>query len=222
MRPCSLRYGLRLSGIRCLNVIGYLSGELYDLARSRREKFYMHFIMLGFTPDSISCISVLTYFMFTLQGTRPVSCRWVRYAPESCLTWPSLHRHRPLGVLAAARLTPRLGGWRCRPCGVSPLTRPVPTLLGVPSMARLAPMLGGWARQGTRRTFGVSSSSCARGLGAGRSRALSVLSVARLLPYSGLGAGNNSVYTMRKLKRFSHYKICFERSFRIPLGKLFV
>jgi hypothetical protein len=87
---------------------------------------------------------------------------------------------------------PRLRGWRHRPCDVSPLTRPVSTLLGVPSVARLAPMLRGWTRQGTRRTFGGSSSSHARGLGASVHSAC----FRRLvwLPYSGLDAGNNSAY----------------------------
>jgi hypothetical protein len=103
--------------------------------------------------------------MFTLQGTRSRPCRWVRYAPNSCLTRPSLHRLRPLGVLAATWPTPRLGGWRHRLRGISPLIRPVPTLLGVPSVARLAPMLGGWSRQGTRGTSGGSSSFHARGFG---------------------------------------------------------
>jgi hypothetical protein len=68
MRPRSLRYGLGLSGIRCLNVIGYLPGKLCDLARVQHEKFYMHFTMLGFAPNMISCISVTTYFYVYLVG----------------------------------------------------------------------------------------------------------------------------------------------------------
>jgi hypothetical protein len=130
--------------------------------------------------------------MFTLKGTGPGPCRWVRYTPESCLNWPSLLRHRPLSMLAVTRPTPRLGSWRRQPCGLSPLTRPVPTLLGVPSMARLAPMLGGWVRQGIQCTFGGSSSSCAQGLGATGPSACFRWLV--WLPYLGLGAKNNSAY----------------------------
>jgi hypothetical protein len=44
---------------------------------------------------------------------------------------------------------PRFGGWFYQ-------------LLSVPSVTHLAPMLGGWAQQGTRLTFGGTSSSHAR------------------------------------------------------------
>jgi hypothetical protein len=128
-------------------------------------------------------------FHIYLAGTRSGPCRWVRYAPERYLTWPSLHRHRPLGVLAATRPTARLGGWRHQPCGISTLIRPIPTLLSVPSVACVAPMLGGWARQGTQHTFGGSSNSHARGLGATRHSVY--LRWLVWLPYSGLGTGNN-------------------------------
>jgi hypothetical protein len=64
--------------------------------------------------------------------------------------------------------------------------------LGVSSVARLARMLGGWTRQGPWRTFSGSSSSLARGLGTTWYSACFRWLV--WLPYSGLGAGNNSAY----------------------------
>jgi hypothetical protein len=39
MWPCSLRYGLRPSGIRCLNVIGYVPGEIMWPSKSKTQKF---------------------------------------------------------------------------------------------------------------------------------------------------------------------------------------
>jgi hypothetical protein len=146
--------------------------------------------MLGFAPDSIYVYQLQHIFMFTLQRTRPGSYHWVRYSRESCLIWPSLYRHRPLGMLAAIRLTPKLRGWRLQPYGVSSLM--APTLLGVPSVACLAPMLWDWTRQGTRPTFDGSSSF--RAPGSRRNKALSVLSAPRLAPILGAGVGNNSAY----------------------------
>ena len=72
----SLRYRLRLSGIRCSNVDKLLM-KLYGLERVRHGKivtcilqcwdffsiFFMHFTMLGLAPDSISCISFYNIFL---------------------------------------------------------------------------------------------------------------------------------------------------------------
>jgi hypothetical protein len=37
-------------------------------ARAKHEKFYIHFTMLEFAPNMISCISVTTYFYVYLAG----------------------------------------------------------------------------------------------------------------------------------------------------------
>ena len=48
----SLCYGLRLSRIRCVNVIGWLLGEITWPSKSKTQKiFYMHSWMLGFSLD---------------------------------------------------------------------------------------------------------------------------------------------------------------------------
>jgi hypothetical protein len=125
----------------------------------------MHLTMLGFTPNMISCISVTTYFYVYLAGDQT----WIMPLGEVC------SRELPyMAITSSAQTTRRASSDLAdpQPRGLAkptmccfPLTRSVPTLLSVPSVARLAPMLGGWARQGTRRTFGGSSSSRARGLG---------------------------------------------------------
>jgi hypothetical protein len=38
MQPCSLRYGLWLLGIKCLNVIGYLSGAIMWPSKTKMRK----------------------------------------------------------------------------------------------------------------------------------------------------------------------------------------
>jgi hypothetical protein len=50
------------------NVIGYLPGKLCNPATVQCENFYMHFTMLEFAHNMISCISVRTYFYVYLAG----------------------------------------------------------------------------------------------------------------------------------------------------------
>jgi hypothetical protein len=195
-------------GIRSLNVISYLPGKLCDLAR--REKFYMHFTMLGFAPDSISCISVTTYLFVHLAGDQTWTMPLGEVCFESCVTWLSLRRHIPLGVLVAAQPIPRLGGWRRR--------RQTMWRIFSDSADTYA----------TRYTFGGSSSSYAQGLdatrhsaylrqlvqlscsGAERNRAFSMLSAARLA--SILRAGRRKQFGVHyaEAERFFRDKIYFE------------
>ena len=89
------------------------------------KSFYVHSTMLGFTRDflyafyntgirtrlDIMYIILQHISIFVLQEIGPGACRWVRYAPESYLTWLSLHRHKKLlDVRSTARLARKLGG----------------------------------------------------------------------------------------------------------------
>jgi hypothetical protein len=84
----------------CLNVIGYYLGRLHGLARARREKVYMHFIMLGSAPDwlfiygtcsrlDIHNINYNIFLCLTCRGPTSGPCHWVGYAPKSYLTQPT-------------------------------------------------------------------------------------------------------------------------------------
>jgi hypothetical protein len=103
IQPYSLRYGLRLSKIMCLNIIDYLFEKITWCKRKMRK--ILHAFYNGGIPSRLNIM--YASFNIFFQGIGPAPCRWVRYAPESYLIWPSLYRHGSLGV----RLAPMLGGW---------------------------------------------------------------------------------------------------------------
>jgi hypothetical protein len=69
MQPRSLRNGLRLSGISCLNVIGYLPGKLCDPARAKRKKKIHAFYNVGICSQrDIMYISYNILFYLPCRG----------------------------------------------------------------------------------------------------------------------------------------------------------
>jgi len=80
-RPCAMGYGYQGSDAQTL---ANYSGKLYRLARARHRKsstcilqcwdflpiFFMHFALLGFAPDSISCLHFTIYFYVPHTGDR--------------------------------------------------------------------------------------------------------------------------------------------------------
>jgi hypothetical protein len=102
MRPCSLRYGLRLSGIRCLNVIGYLLEEIMRPSKSKTWKILHAFYNAGIR--SWLDIVYISYNKFLC-----LPCR--RSDLDHAAGWgmlptrPSLCWHRPLGVCCRSKPT---------------------------------------------------------------------------------------------------------------------
>jgi hypothetical protein len=70
IRPRSLLLAQWFTAIRdqVPSVIGYLPGDIMRPSRSTTRKFYMHFTMLGFASNMISCISIIIFFYVYLAG----------------------------------------------------------------------------------------------------------------------------------------------------------
>jgi len=114
-RPCTMAYGYQGSGAQTL---ANCSGKLYGLGRVRHGKmlgffppiFFMHFTMLGFAPDSISCISFITYFYVCLAGDRTWSIpRCFRQHVQ--LSSLGAGNQKLLDVASTVRLARKLWGW---------------------------------------------------------------------------------------------------------------
>jgi hypothetical protein len=137
-------------------------------SKSKTRKLYMHFTMLGFAPNSISCILVTTYFLFTLQGTTPRLCLSVRYA-------------MPLGKVCS---------WELPYLAITSSAQTPRRAFGSSSSSHAR------GRQGTQIAFDDSSSSHARGLDATR-HSVCLWWLVRL-PFLGLAAEKkDSTYLMR-------------------------
>jgi hypothetical protein len=165
--------------------------------------------MLGFAPDLILCISVTIYLFVYLARdhtwTMPlgeVCSRELPYLAITSSAQTTRHASSDSADLQTRGLAPPTM-WRISSYSTGAYTTQR-TFSGLSS-----PHARGLGVTSTRRTFGGSSSSRAWGLGATRHSAYFWRLV--WLPYLALDTRNNSAYTMRKLKRFSRDKICFQR-----------
>jgi hypothetical protein len=171
MQPCSLRYGLWLSRIRCLNIIRYLSGEIMWPSKSKTRKILHAFYNVYLVGDQI-----------WIMPLAEVGSRELPY----------------LATTSSAQTTRHASGDSAEPQARGPAP---------PTMWRISSDLTG--TYATRCTFGGSSSSCAWRLARqGTQRAFGGSSASHT---RGWAQKITQRITMRKLKRFSRDKICFER-----------
>jgi hypothetical protein len=121
MRPCSLRYGLRLSRIRCLNVIGYLPEEIMWPSKSKTQENLHAFYNAGFCSQCN--IMYISYNILLYLPCRDQT--WTMLPSEVC------SRELPyLAIISAARMASILEAVRKKQLGVS-LCRKWRVLIGI-------------------------------------------------------------------------------------------